>query len=194
MALVPLRAKTEIDLADQPTAQAGEAAFGRLLHTWQAITNQPGLLSVYLPFVRTLTGPGALDQPIKELVAIRVAVLNHCPYTASHRCTSARAQGLSDQDMTAVATGAFATFPPRTRLALELTDAVTLDVPATPLADDLAGIDPVLRGRAVAEFAPDELVELLMSIGIWNGLARFHRVMAFELDLPPAPPGVVKAL
>jgi AhpD family alkylhydroperoxidase len=194
MALVPLRAKEEIDPADQPTAEAGERAFGRLLHTWQAIANRPGLLSVYLPFVRTLTGPGALDQRIKELTAIRVAVLNHCAYTASHRCTSARAQGLSEADMVATATGDYSAFEPKLRLALKLTDAVTVDVPATALKLDSAGIDGELKERAAAEFAPDELVELLMGIGIWNGLARFHRVMTFEPDLPAAPAGVVNAL
>jgi AhpD family alkylhydroperoxidase len=194
MALVPLREKDEIDAADQPTAEAGLQAFGRLLHTWQAIANRPGLLSVYLPFVRTLTGPGALEQKIKELVAVRVGVLNHCRYTVSHRCTSARAQQVSEEDMAAVAAGDYGGFTEDLRLALEFADAVTRDVPATPLADNEFGIDEDLRRLLSQRFSAEEIVELLMSISIWNGLARFHRVMAFDPDLPAAPEKVRAAL
>jgi AhpD family alkylhydroperoxidase len=194
MALVPLREMDEIAPADRPAAEAGLQAFGRLLHTWQAITNSPQLMSVYLPFVRTLTGPGELEQRIKELVAIRVGVLNHCRYTVSHRCTSARAQAVAEQDMVAVAKGDYPGFPAKLRLALEFTDAVTLEVPATSRPDSATGISSHLRSRIAAEFSPGELVELLMSIGIWNGLARFHRVMDFDLDLPAAPQGVEDAL
>jgi AhpD family alkylhydroperoxidase len=194
MALVPLREMNDIDPADRPAAEAGQQAFGRLLHTWQAIANRPGLLSVYLPFVRTLTGPGALDQRVKELVAIRVGALNHCRYTASHRCTSARAQGVTDDEMVAVANGDYSAFPERLRLALEFADAVTREVPVTSRRDKDTGIDKDLRSRVADQFSPDEIVELLMSISIWNGLARFHRVMDFEPDLPAAPQGVDDAL
>jgi AhpD family alkylhydroperoxidase len=194
MALVPLREMSEIHSADRPTADAGLQAYGRLLHTWQAIANQPGLLSVYLPFVRTLTGPGELEQEIKELVAIRVGVLNHCRYTASHRCTSARGQGVAEENMVAAANGDYSAFPARLRQALEFTDAVTCEVPATSRRDNGTGIDKDLRSRVAGQFSPGELVELLMSISIWNGLARFHRVMDFELDLPAAPEGVEDAL
>ena len=194
MALVPLRELDEMDPVDRSTAEAGSQASGRVLHTWQAIANQPKLLSVYLPFVRAVTGPGELDQPIKELVAIRVGVLNHCRYTVSHRCTSARAQAVAEEDMAAVAKGDYSEFPAKLRLALEFTDAVTLEVPATPRPDSAAGISSDLRSRVAAAFTPGELVELLMSISVWNGLARFHRVMDFDLDLPAAPQSVQDAL
>ncbi|MDT5053405.1 MAG: hypothetical protein QOF66_1771, partial [Mycobacterium sp.] len=39
-------------------------------------------------------------------------------------------------------------------------------------------------------FDPRELVELTMSISVWNALSRFHRVMEFDLDMPEPPPAV----
>jgi len=29
-----------------------------------------------------------------------------------------------------------------------------------------------------------------MTVSVWNSIARFHRVMNFELDMPAAPEGV----
>jgi alkylhydroperoxidase family enzyme len=164
VALVPLPDKQDIDPADLPAIETGLAAFGHLLHTWQAVANVPGLFSKYFPFLRTMTGPGALDQRVKELTAVQVAILNHCRYTVCHRSFSATE-----------------------RLALEFARAVTLDVPAVAAAAIPAGIDEQLRQRVRAAFEPEQLVELLMSISLWNAIARFHRVLDLDLDLPDAP-------
>jgi hypothetical protein len=73
VALVPLPEKESMDPADLPAIETGLAAFGHMLHTWQAVANVPGLFSKYFPFLRTLTGPGPLDQRIKEITAVQVA-------------------------------------------------------------------------------------------------------------------------
>jgi AhpD family alkylhydroperoxidase len=193
MALVPLVAEEQADPLDAAALAGGHAAYGQLLNTWRAIANRPGLFAAYLPFLRTVAGPGALDQQIKELSAVRVAVLNHCRYTASHRSASARSQGVSDEDLAAVAAGELDRFPEPVQVALELTRALTVDQTEISLASNPTGVDPGLMKRAQELFEPDELVELVMSIGVWNALTRFHRAMGFELDMP-APPAAVDAL
>jgi alkylhydroperoxidase family enzyme len=40
------------------------------------------------------------------------------------------------------------------------------------------------------EFSDVEILELSMSVSVWNALSRFHRVMGFDLDMPEAPEGV----
>jgi alkylhydroperoxidase family enzyme len=47
--------------------------------------------------------------------------------------------------------------------------------------------------RLRAAFSEPEIVELVAAISLWNALARFHRVMGFELDMD-APPDEVAAL
>jgi len=99
MALVPLPDREHMDPSDLPAIETGLAAFGHLLHTWQAVANVPGLFSKYFPYLRALTGPGALDQRVKELTAVQVAILNHCRYTVCHRSFSARAKGVTDEEL-----------------------------------------------------------------------------------------------
>jgi len=190
MALVPLPEKENMDPADLPAIETGLAAFGHMLHTWQAVANVPGLFSKYFPFLRTLTGPGALDQRVKELTAVQVAILNHCRYTVCHRSFSALAKGVTEAELVKIAANDLGSFSETERLALEFTRAVTLDVPAVTAAAIPAGIDETLRQRVKDAFEPEQLVELLMSISLWNAIARFHRVLDLDLDLPDAPPEV----
>ena len=178
MSLVPLLKADQFDPVDQPVLEKGVEAFGQLLNTWAAIGHSPGLFSTYLPFLRQLNGPGALEQRVKELTAVRVAVLNHCRYTASHRSTSALAKGVSAEDLTSVARGELDGFTEKERVALSLAEEATVGV-STPSIEDAQRV-----------FEPAELVELVMCISVWNALSRFHRVMAFELDMPAAPAGV----
>ncbi len=187
MALVPLPEKENMDPADLPAIETGLAAFGHLLHTWQAVANVPGLFSKYFPFLRTLTGPGPLDQRVKEITAVQVAILNHCRYTVCHRSFSALAKGVTDEELVKIAANDLASFSETERLALEFTRAVTLDVPTVTAAESATGIDETLRQRVKEAFEPEQLVELLMSISLWNAISRFHRVLDLDLDLPDAP-------
>jgi AhpD family alkylhydroperoxidase len=194
MAMVPLLTSDEFSEFDQGTIALAEKAYGQVLNTWAAIGNSPGLFSTYWPFLRHLTGPGPLDVRIKELTAVRVAVLNHCRYTTSHRCASARAKGVTTDELAAVADGDFDGFTEREALALRLTDAMTLSLPAQSWRENATGVPAQLREAAVRVFGPGELVELTMAVGLWNALSRFHRVMAFDLDMPEPPAEVDELL
>ncbi len=194
MALVPLMSKEQIDAVDLPLIEAGEGAFGTLLNTWLAIAHSPGMFAAYLPFVRTVSGPGALDQRTKELTAVYVSLLNHCRYTTSHRCYSALAKGVSEADLGRLAAGEFTSFTDTERLALEFTRALTVDIPVTGRDESITGVDPRLRSQVQTAFTPPELVELVMSVGLWNALARFHRVLDLELDLGEPPADVDSAI
>ena len=61
MALVPLLAGSEFSEADRDVLAAGEKAYGKVLNTWAAIGNSPGLFAAYLPFLRQINGPGLLE-------------------------------------------------------------------------------------------------------------------------------------
>jgi AhpD family alkylhydroperoxidase len=194
MALVTLCDRENVDPVDLATLEAGEKTFGQTLYTWSAILNCPGMFSVYLPFVRTVGGPGSLDQRIKDLTAVRVSVLNHCRYTVSHRCVAAKKTGVTEQELIDVANGKFSSFSDLERLGLELAEAVTVDIPVTGRAFNEYGISEGLLTRARNAFPAPQLTELLMSIGLWNALTRFHRVMGFDYDLPAPPAEVLKVL
>lgn len=194
MTLVDLCKRADVDPVDLPTLEAGEKMFGRTLNTWGAILNCPGMMSVYLPFVRAVSGPGSVDQRIKELTAVRVSVLNHCRYTVSHRCASAQNNGVTEKELVDVARGDFGAFSDVERLTLELADAITLELPVTGRSASEVGVDEALLERAREAFDSRQLTELLMSIGLWNALSRFHRVLSLDYDLPEPPAEVLAAL
>ncbi|MGW2047691.1 carboxymuconolactone decarboxylase family protein [Streptomyces sp. NPDC001858] len=192
MTLVPLLSSEQFSEADQPALQQAVNTYGEVLNTWAGIGNSPGLLSTYLPFLGRLNGAGALDGRLKDLLAVRIAVLNHCRYTASHRCTSALAKGVQVDELAAVADGELKGFDERERLALQLAEEMTLDLPKISVADGPTGVSTSVRDEVQRMFSAAELVELVMCISMWNALSRYHRVMAYELDMP-APPAPVDA-
>jgi AhpD family alkylhydroperoxidase len=192
MSLVPLLASDQFSPLDQPTFEQGANTYGQVLNTWAAIGNSPGLFATYLPFLKQLNGPGALDGRVKELVSVRIAVLNHCRYTASHRCTSALAKGVKVDELGVVARGELEGFTEVERLALQLAEEMTVSIPVVPIEGGLTGVSTSVRDEVQRVFEAPELVELVMCISMWNALSRFHRVMAFELDMP-APPAPVEA-
>ncbi len=190
MALVPLADIEDLSGHPREVAEAGREQYGQVLNTWAAIMNKPDLFEVYLPFLRGVAGPGRLEAEVKDLSALLVATLNNCRYSASHRSTSARKSGVSDERMRQVVSGEWSELSARLRAALELTRELTLLPPQASYAELPYGVHPEARDRAQAEFDDVELLELIMSISVWNALARFHRVMGFELDMPVAPEGV----
>ena len=190
--LVALVSKEDAVPAVREAFERGEAVYGRVLNTWQALAQRPEIYLTYMPYLRSIVGPGALDQRLKELVEVRTVVLNRCLYSTSHRVRSARAAGVSEQDVVAVARGELSEFDERERLALELAEELTLRPASVPFADAPQLVQTQMLERLRATFTDPEIVELVTTIAIWNALARFHRVMGFELDMD-APPDAVAA-
>jgi uncharacterized peroxidase-related enzyme len=192
--LVALVSKEEATPEVRQLFEAGEAVYGRVLNTWQALAQRPEIFVAYMPYLRSIVGPGALDQRLKELVEVRTAVLNRCLYSASHRVRSARAAGVSADDVIAVARGELSGFSEREQLALELTEELTLRPTQVPYADAPQLAQSATLERLRASFTDPEIVELIATIAIWNALARFHRVMGFELDMDAPPEAVIAEL
>lgn len=192
--LVALVSKEEATPEVRQLFEAGEAVYGRVLNTWQALAQRPEIFVAYMPYLRSIVGPGALDQRLKELVEVRTAVLNRCLYSASHRVRSARAAGVSEDDVIAVARGELSGFSEREQLALELTEELTLRPTQVPYADAPQLAQSATLERLRASFTDPEIVELIATIAIWNALARFHRVMGFELDMDAPPEAVIAEL
>lgn len=190
MALIKLVDPTTLEGTPREVAESGIAQYGKALNTWQVIMNKPDLFTAYLPFLRQVAGPGVLDGELKDLSALYVGYLNNCQYTASHRSTSARAKGVSDDLMRAVVHEDWSGLSDKYQVALEYTKAITLLPTVLPYSEAPQIADEKLLGELKAHFSDQEILELTMSISVWNALARFHRVMGFELDMPEAPEGV----
>ncbi|MBM0126729.1 carboxymuconolactone decarboxylase family protein [Pimelobacter simplex] len=193
MTSVGLLAADQADEADAPALAAGQAAYGQMLNNWAALLNSPGLLGTYLPFLRQVNGPGELDVRVKDLAAVRVAVLNHCLYTTSHRCTSAMSNGATEAEVIAVAKGEVDAFEARKRVAVELASDMTLGPTTLTREASVTGVREIVLEEAKALFTDREFIELTVCISMWNALATLHRSLDLPLDMP-APPADVLAL
>lgn len=171
-------------------ADSGIAQYGKVLYTWQAIMHKPEMFATYLPFLRQVAGPGQLDAVTKDLSALYVGYLNNCQYTVSHRAQSARNKGVSDEAMRDIVSENWADLETPLQLALELSKVLSLEPTTVTFGDEPQVASQELISQIKKHFSEEELLELTMSISMWNALARFHRVMGFELDMPIAPEGV----
>jgi AhpD family alkylhydroperoxidase len=189
-ALVHLVERDEAPAEVQAVFDSGQAQYGKLLNTWRALANRPEIFVAYLPYLRSVVGPGTLDQRLKELVQVEVVLLNRCRYSVSHRVRSAKAAGVPEEELVALARGELGGFPERERVALEFASELTLKPPDVSYADEPGAVAPELAARLRERFSDAEIVELTATIGLWNALARFHRVMRFELDMDPPPPEI----
>ena len=168
--------------------EKGEENYGRVLETWKAIAHNPAIFQAYLPYVRAIFSPGALDDRIKDLVAIRIAYLLECRYSISHRVASARNQAIPEQDIVAVADPASHDFSDAEQAALAFAEELTTGADDVPYHDNRQVVSQETLEAVKQHFSDAEIAELAISVGLWNALARFHRVMDFDLDMPAPPP------
>lgn len=190
MALVRLVEIEQLTDTPREVAESGLAQYGQLLNTWKAIMNRPDMWATYLPFLRQVAGPGVLSQPLKDLCALYVGVLNHCRYTSSHRATSGLKSGLTVEQMVDAIHEDWGNFDARTRVALEFSKQLTLNPANVNYEDSPQAVDPAVLKELKDLFNDEEIVDLAMTVSLWNSISRFHRVMDFDLDMPAAPEGV----
>ena len=114
-----------------------------------------------------------LSPRLRELVNLRVSILNGCAYCIDMHTKNARRAKESEQRLYAVAAWHEAPFfDDKERAALALADAVSL------ISDEL--VPREIWDEASAHFAPDELAQLVWAITVinaWNRIAITTRMM-----------------
>lgn len=191
--LVPLVRLVEPQDADPiaaPMLESGMAQYGKALSTWRALLHRPEIFTAYLPYLRAVVGPGTVAGRTKDLAAIAVAIANGCRYSASHRVTAGLANGISAEDIDALATDRLDAFAPDDRLAIRYARELTIAPPVIRHADNPQAVDRELLAALAEAFDEPQLVELTATIALWNALTRFHRVMDLPLDMPAPPPAI----
>lgn len=167
--------------------EKGEAAYGQVLEAWKAIALVDGAFPAYLAYLPTVVGPGHVPVRIKDLTAARIGLLNGCRYSVSHRVAAARRNGVSERDILGVADPAAADYDEPLAAAMAFAEELTLLPPTTSPDEAPQGVSTATLERVAAVFDDAARTELALACSLWNALARFHRVMALDLDMP-APP------
>lgn len=100
---------------------------------------------------------------------------------------SSRRQGIPEEDLIGLADPSTHAFSEQERAALAFAEELTLRVDDVPYAEAPQGVVRETLDAVKRHFSDAEIVDLAFSVALWNALARFHRVMGFDLDMPPPP-------
>ena len=150
---------------------------GRLLNIYKMLLHSPALAVKWLDHVSAVRWQTDLDGKIREIVIIRIGILNRVDYVIkAHVPAFAVREGLTLEQCAALVEWRDSTlFNAQHRAALDYTDAMTRDiqVPA-PIFAELKEY-----------FSERQIVELTVLIGTYNMHTRV--LQALEIDAEPAP-------
>jgi 4-carboxymuconolactone decarboxylase len=150
-------------------------ARGHISPLYQALLNSAPIAAGWEAMLTAVRLKTSLEPALRELVILRVAVLNRAPFEFEAHLPYAREAGLSDEKIEGVQAAPSAPpFDARELATLAFTDAMTryVDVP-----DEV--FEPV--GRS---FDATSLVELTATIAAYNMVSRF--LVALRIGFPDA--------
>jgi AhpD family alkylhydroperoxidase len=175
-------------MAHLPYADAADAALaplvarivaerGSVLHLYRMLLHSPPLAEGWLGFLSAVRQKLSLDAALRELVIMRVAIVNGAPYEAQQHVAHALAAGLTPAQLDALADWpASDAFGARERSVLRLTDTMTRDV----------YVDAALMREVRGHLGDREAVELVATIAAYNMVSRFLEALQIRADDDPA--------
>ena len=170
MARVPLIGEERSDLA--PFIERVKAERGKLINLYRVLMNSPAVAASWLDFNTVVRYKTSLDAALREMIILRVSLLNGAEYQAKiHGASHALHAGLTADQIAALSQWQDSTlFSPAQRAALAWTDAMTrqIDVPDA-LYDDLK-----------QHFNDQAVTEITVLAGAYNMHTRVARALRIE--------------
>jgi AhpD family alkylhydroperoxidase len=165
MRIAPIAPGTRAELSQQEDRIL--AARGRISPLYQVLLNSPPIAEGWEQMLSAIRNRNSLPPDIRELVILRVAVLNRAAYEFDAHVPHAVAAGASDVAIAAIRAESLAPDAPLTasqRTAIELADAMTRDieVPDALFAQVQAAFDTRAQLDLVATIAAYNMVSRLL--------------------------------
>jgi AhpD family alkylhydroperoxidase len=148
-----------------------EAQRGNILNLYRMLLHSPPVAAGWLRYLTAIRHECGLPGALRELVIMRVALLNGAPYEADQHSPIARAEGLSEAQLDELPTwGTSDVFDLKQRAVLAFTDAMTrkIRVPKPVFA--------VVR----AHFDERSIVELAATVAAYNMVSRFLEALQIQ--------------
>jgi len=169
--IAPIEPGTRAELA--ALEQQVLASRGRISPLYQVLLHSPALLQGWEPLLTAIRQRCSVPAGLRELVILRVAVLNRAPYEFEAHRPHAEAAGLSPGAIEAVRdarrcrdwpadAAPSAHFSAAERLVLELTDAMTLDIE----------VPDALYERLRGAFGERQQLDLVATVAAYNMVSR----------------------
>jgi len=147
-----------------PLLQRINAERGSVLHLYQMLLHSPPLTEGWLNFMTAVRQKLTLPGDLRELVIMRVAMLNSAPYEAEQHAPIALKEGISPAQLAALNDWtSSAAFSPLQRDVLALCDTMTRNVQ----------VDATTLGAVREHLGETQTVELVATIASYNMVSRF---------------------
>jgi alkylhydroperoxidase family enzyme len=152
---------TRAELADVEARIMAER--GRVSLLYQVLLNSGPIASGWERMLTAVRNQTGVPADLRELMILRVAVLNGARFEYDAHIPHAQKAGVGDDKIEAVRNEALAdVFAPLERLVLDLTDAMTRQI---VVPDDL-------MARIQQHFDPKGVVELVATVAAYNMVSR----------------------
>ena len=164
MRISPIEPGTRPELAAQE-AQIS-AARGRVSPLYQVLLNSPPIAQGWEQMLSAVRNHNSLPASLRELVILRVAVLNGAPYEFDAHAPIALAAGLSPLTIEMVRKSLLdkpEKLSETERIAVTLTDAMTRDI----------SVPDALFAQVQQHFSAQGQIDLVATIAAYNMVSRF---------------------
>ncbi|MDH4150623.1 MAG: carboxymuconolactone decarboxylase family protein [Betaproteobacteria bacterium] len=170
MTRVPLIGEERGDLAAFIARVKAER--GKLINLYRVLLNSPTIAAGWLDFNSTIRYQTTLDAALREMIILRVSVLNGAEYQARiHGASHALKAGLSAEQIAALSDWQDSTlFSPAQRAALAWTDAMTRQIE----------VPDALHDELKKHFDDQAIVEITVLAGAYNMHTRVARALRIE--------------
>ena len=145
---------------------------GKVLNLYGMLLHSPPVAEGWLTFLTAIRQKCSLSARIRELVIMRIAVLNGADYEFRAHTPFALAEGITQQQIASLAAGDVSLFDPVEQSALAYSESMTRDIHVPQAVFDAVKI----------HFNEREMVELTATIGAYNLVSRFLEAMQINHD------------
>jgi len=172
MARLPGIARTDAPEEVARVYDAATAQYGKLLEPLVVTAHNLEVFRAYVAFEMAIAEAHALDSRLKALAQLKAAALIGCPFCIDLGSTEARASGLSDAELRALATYRESDLlSPLDKAVLDYTTAMT----RTPVV-----VSDALFAALREHLTPAALVELTSMIALENYRSRFNHATGIQ--------------
>jgi uncharacterized peroxidase-related enzyme len=159
----------------QPILETLTKAFGSVPSFFGTMARVPEALAHFLPFYTAVIEHGTVPRKYKELAYLKTSLINGCQYCFRAHSASGKKNGVSDEQLQALAFyHRSAAFDAQEKAVILYAERVTRGASA---------IRPPALDELKKYFNDDQIVELTLTIGVANLTNRFNDAMLNTPDI-----------
>ena len=146
---------------------------GSVLHLYQMLLHSPPVAEGWLNYLTAIRQKSSLNAGLREMIIIRIAIVNGAEYEAAQHIPIALKEGVSQEKVDALSNWESSDlFDENEKLVLNLTDQMTKNVQ----------VDKRVIEELRKNFTEQEIVELAATAAAYNMVSRFLEALGIHSD------------